>query len=164
MSLLHPKVLQARRARSRSLVMGENRVPSPGQSPTFGQEQAVKSGWLKKQRSIMKNWQQRWFVLRGQELCYYKDEEETKPQGCIPLPGNRVVEITPQPEEPNRHLFEIVPDHIPGLILVPTGRRKFGSKNATTAFWFGPFRGRTQEGYRQIQALNSLCLQNPYYW
>lgn len=28
----------------------------------------------------MKNWQQRWFVLRGDQLFYYKDEEETKPQ------------------------------------------------------------------------------------
>uniref|UniRef100_A0A8C5QPF6 Rho GTPase-activating protein 24 n=1 Tax=Leptobrachium leishanense TaxID=445787 RepID=A0A8C5QPF6_9ANUR len=110
MSLLHPKVLQVRRARSRSLVMSENKVPSPVNSPILGhQEQAVKSGWLKKQRSIMKNWQQRWFVLRGQELCYYKDEEETKPQGCIPLPGNHVVEISLQPEETNKHLFEIIP-------------------------------------------------------
>uniref|UniRef100_A0A8B9NE11 PH domain-containing protein n=1 Tax=Accipiter nisus TaxID=211598 RepID=A0A8B9NE11_9AVES len=44
------------------------------------QERVLKCGWLKKQRSIMKNWQQRWFVLRGDQLFYYKDEEETKPQ------------------------------------------------------------------------------------
>ncbi|KAM8924440.1 rho GTPase-activating protein 22 [Pelodytes ibericus] len=90
--------------------MGESKVPSPSQSPSLGQpEQALKSGWLKKRRSIMKNWQQRWFVLRGQELCYYKDEDETKPQGSLSLPGNQVLEVTPQPEEPNRHLFEIIP-------------------------------------------------------
>lgn len=28
----------------------------------------------------MKNWQQRWFVLRGDQLLYYKDEDEAKPQ------------------------------------------------------------------------------------
>lgn len=28
----------------------------------------------------MKNWQQRWFVLRGDQLFYYKDKDEAKPQ------------------------------------------------------------------------------------
>ena len=37
-------------------------------------------GWLKKQRSIVRNWQQRYFVLRAQQLYYYKDEEDVKPQ------------------------------------------------------------------------------------
>lgn len=43
-------------------------------------ERPIKMGWLKKQRSIVKNWQQRYFVLRAQQLYYYKDEEDTKPQ------------------------------------------------------------------------------------
>lgn len=43
-------------------------------------ERPIKMGWLKKQRSIVKNWQQRYFVLRAQQLHYYKDEEDTKPQ------------------------------------------------------------------------------------
>lgn len=43
-------------------------------------ERPIKMGWLKKQRSIVKNWQQRYFVLRAQQLCYYKDEEDMKPQ------------------------------------------------------------------------------------
>ncbi|NXU44748.1 RHG25 protein, partial [Drymodes brunneopygia] len=30
--------------------------------------------------SIVKNWQQRFFVLRGQQLLYYKDEDDAKPQ------------------------------------------------------------------------------------
>lgn len=36
----------------------------------------------------MKNWQQRYFVLRAQQLYYYKDEEDSKPQvpaGCVSL-------------------------------------------------------------------------------
>ncbi|XP_030631120.1 rho GTPase-activating protein 22 [Chanos chanos] len=108
-AMLSPKIRQTRRARSKSMVMGEVsqgtcRPTSPGL-----QEGALKAGWLKKQRSIMKNWQLRWFVLRADYLYFYKDEEETKPQGCIPLRGTQVNELTVNPEEPGRHLFEIVP-------------------------------------------------------
>uniref|UniRef100_A0A8C1ILP4 Rho GTPase-activating protein 24 n=1 Tax=Cyprinus carpio TaxID=7962 RepID=A0A8C1ILP4_CYPCA len=97
-------------ARSKSMVMGElSRGSSRPSSPSL-QDRALKAGWLKKQRSIMKNWQLRWFVLRTDQLYFYKDEEETKPQGCIPLQGSQVNELTANPDEPGRHLFEIVPD------------------------------------------------------
>uniref|UniRef100_A0A3B5BIA4 Rho GTPase activating protein 22 n=1 Tax=Stegastes partitus TaxID=144197 RepID=A0A3B5BIA4_9TELE len=96
-------------ALSKSMVMGEvSRGPCRPASPSL-QEGALKAGWLKKQRSIMKNWQLRWFVLRSDQLYFYKDEEETKPQGCIPLQGCQVNELTANPDEPGRHLFEIVP-------------------------------------------------------
>jgi hypothetical protein len=62
------------------MVMGEvSRATGRPASPSL-QEGALKAGWLKKQRSIMKNWQLRWFVLRSDQLYFYKDEEETKPQ------------------------------------------------------------------------------------
>ncbi|XP_056616668.1 rho GTPase-activating protein 22 isoform X1 [Triplophysa dalaica] len=108
-TMLSPKIKQTRRARSKSMVMGElSRAPSRPSSPSL-QERALKAGWLKKQRSIMKNWQLRWFVLKTDQLYFYKDEEETKPQGCIPLQGSQVNELTANPEETGRHLFEIVP-------------------------------------------------------
>ncbi|XP_061315232.1 rho GTPase-activating protein 22 isoform X1 [Pezoporus flaviventris] len=107
--MLSPKIRQARRARSKSLVMGEQIGPPPRPSSPNPQERVLKCGWLKKQRSIMKNWQQRWFVLRGDQLFYYKDEEETKPQGLILLQGNQVNELPPNPDEPGKHLFEIAP-------------------------------------------------------
>lgn len=67
-------------ARSKSMVMGDvSRGSCRPASPSL-QEGALKAGWLKKQRSIMKNWQLRWFVLRSDQLFFYKDEEETKPQ------------------------------------------------------------------------------------
>ncbi|XP_052468827.1 rho GTPase-activating protein 22 isoform X3 [Carassius gibelio] len=95
--------------RSKSMVMGElSRGPSRPSSPSL-QDRPLKAGWLKKQRNIMKNWQLRWFVLRTDHLYFYKDEEETKPQGCIPLQGSQVNELTANPDEPGRHLFEIVP-------------------------------------------------------
>ncbi|KAM6130548.1 rho GTPase-activating protein 22 isoform 1-T1 [Phoenicopterus ruber ruber] len=107
--MLSPKIRQARRARSKSLVMGEQIGPPSRSSSPNPQERVLKCGWLKKQRSIMKNWQQRWFVLRGDQLFYYKDQEETKPQGLILLQGNQVNELPPNPDEPGKHLFEIAP-------------------------------------------------------
>ncbi|XP_050980442.1 rho GTPase-activating protein 22 [Labeo rohita] len=108
-AMLSPKIRQTRRARSKSMVMGEaSRGSCRPTSPSL-QEGVLKAGWLKKQRSIMKNWQLRWFVLRADHLYFYKDEEETKPQGCISLKGSQVNELTANPEEPGRHLFEIVP-------------------------------------------------------
>eukprot|EP00064_Thunnus_orientalis_P006283 superscaffoldBa00000649_g6299 len=102
-------VTQEDREMSKSMVMGEvSRGPCRPASPSL-QEGALKAGWLKKQRSIMKNWQLRWFVLRSDQLFFYKDEEETKPQGCITLQGCQVNELTANPDEPGRHLFEIVP-------------------------------------------------------
>ncbi|XP_076980780.1 rho GTPase-activating protein 22 [Tamandua tetradactyla] len=107
--MLSPKIRQARRARSKSLVMGEP-SRSPGRPPCPRRPGPVlKAGWLKKQRGIMKNWQQRWFVLRGDQLFYYKDKEETKPQGFISLQGTQVTELLPGPEDPGKHLFEIGP-------------------------------------------------------
>ncbi|XP_034041072.1 rho GTPase-activating protein 22 isoform X2 [Thalassophryne amazonica] len=95
-------------ARSKSMVLGElSRVSRPC-SP-LDQEKALKAGWLKRQRSIMKNWQLRWFVLRTEALYFYKDQDETKAQGCIPLHGSQVNELPANQDEPGRHLFEIVP-------------------------------------------------------
>ncbi|XP_052589873.1 rho GTPase-activating protein 22 isoform X3 [Peromyscus californicus insignis] len=95
--------------RSKSLVMGEQNR-SPGRPPAPHKLGPVlKAGWLRKQRSIMKNWQQRWFVLRGDQLLYYKDKDESKPQGFISLQGTQVTELLPDPEDPGKHLFEITP-------------------------------------------------------
>ncbi|XP_035255843.1 rho GTPase-activating protein 22 isoform X2 [Anguilla anguilla] len=110
-AMLSPKVRQTRRARSKSMVMGEMSRSATSSRCAFTtvQQRALKAGWLKKQRSIMKNWQLRWFVLRPDQLYFYKDEEETKPQGCIPLHGSQVNELAANPDDPGRHLFEIVP-------------------------------------------------------
>ncbi|MBZ3884167.1 Rho GTPase-activating protein 25 [Sciurus carolinensis] len=72
-------------------------------------ERPIKMGWLKKQRSIVKNWQQRYFVLRAQQLYYYKDEEDMKPQGCMYLPGSTIKEIATNPEEAGKFVFEVIP-------------------------------------------------------
>ncbi|NWW97531.1 RHG25 protein, partial [Caloenas nicobarica] len=68
-------------ARSKSVMSGEPAGARPGSPNPL--ERPLKTGWLKKQRSIVKNWQQRYFVLKGQQLYYYKDEDDAKPQGYI---------------------------------------------------------------------------------
>ncbi|KAF7464797.1 Hypothetical predicted protein [Marmota monax] len=101
--------------------MGEQ-SRSPGRPPgpcRLGP--VLKAGWLRKQRSIMKNWQQRWFVLRGNQLFYYKDKDETKPQGFISLQGTQVTELLPGPEDPGKHLFEISPGRIEHPVLALMG-------------------------------------------
>ncbi|XP_077438822.1 rho GTPase-activating protein 22 [Vanacampus margaritifer] len=103
-----PKIKQARRARSKSMVFGELPRASRPCSP-FDQEKVLKAGWLKRQRIIMKNWQLRWFVLKAEALYFYKDQNETRQQGCIPLKGTQVNELPTNQDEPGRNLFEIVP-------------------------------------------------------
>lgn len=76
-------------ARSRSVMTGEQMAAFHPPTTPNPLERPIKMGWLKKQRSIVKNWQQRYFVLRAQQLYYYKDEEDSKPQvpaGCVSLP------------------------------------------------------------------------------
>ncbi|XP_054028494.1 rho GTPase-activating protein 24-like [Dryobates pubescens] len=73
-------------------------------------EGALKCGWLRKQGGFVKTWHSRWFVLKGDLLYYFKDEEETKPLGAIFLPGNRVLEHPCNEESPGKFLFEVVPE------------------------------------------------------
>lgn len=34
----------------------------------------TKSGFLTKEGAVRKNWKKRWFVLKGQELAYFKTQ------------------------------------------------------------------------------------------
>ncbi|XP_016159128.1 PREDICTED: rho GTPase-activating protein 25 isoform X2 [Ficedula albicollis] len=99
------KMDAAKIARSRSVMSadpGSQPCPAPGPRP-------LKLGWLRKQRSIVKNWQLRFFVLQGQRLLYYKDEDDAKPQGCLSLQGSTIKVVATNPEEGGKFIFEIVP-------------------------------------------------------
>nr|XP_028599483.1 rho GTPase-activating protein 24 isoform X1 [Podarcis muralis]XP_028599484.1 rho GTPase-activating protein 24 isoform X1 [Podarcis muralis] len=74
-----------------------------------GRHVAIKCGWLRKQGGFVKTWHTRWFVLKGEQLYYFKDEDETKPLGTIFLPGNRVTEHPCNDENPGKFLFEVIP-------------------------------------------------------
>ncbi|KAM6987011.1 rho GTPase-activating protein 24 [Aplochiton taeniatus] len=84
---------------------------SRGQAQTLSpcRSTVVRCGWLRKQGGFVKTWHTRWFVLRGDQLYYYKDEEETKSLGTIFLPGNKVTEHHTNGDEGGKFLFEVVP-------------------------------------------------------
>ncbi|NWI86110.1 RHG25 protein, partial [Pitta sordida] len=90
-------------ARSRSVMSGDPAGARPGSPSPL--ERPLKLGWLKKQRSIVKNWQQRYFVLKGQQLYYYKDEDDAKPQ----VGRTRPTGLCCNPEEGGKFIFEIIP-------------------------------------------------------
>ncbi|XP_034094293.1 rho GTPase-activating protein 25 isoform X3 [Gymnodraco acuticeps] len=104
------KAETARIARSRSVTPGEGGpIPGSPNSPR-SMERPLKAGWLKKQqRSLVKNWQQRYFVLRGSTLTYHKDDKETTVQGVIQLRFSKVNELPPNPDDPGKYIFEIIP-------------------------------------------------------
>ncbi|XP_001339010.2 rho GTPase-activating protein 24 isoform X1 [Danio rerio] len=91
----------------------EEQASSAGSSPQHGRGSAklevLRCGWLRKQGGFVKTWHTRWFVLRGDQLYYYKDEDETKALGTIFLPGNRVTEHPSNGEEGGKFLFEVIP-------------------------------------------------------
>uniref|UniRef100_A0A3Q3WP48 Uncharacterized protein n=1 Tax=Mola mola TaxID=94237 RepID=A0A3Q3WP48_MOLML len=102
--------LPTRSSRSKSVIPGEG-GPSPGSPrPSRSMERPLKAGWLKKQqRGLVKNWQQRYVVLRGSTLTYHKDDKETTVQGVIPLRFSKVNELPLNSDDPGKYLFEIVP-------------------------------------------------------
>ncbi|KAM4745083.1 rho GTPase-activating protein 25 [Anableps anableps] len=104
------KTETARIARSKSVIPGEGAPGSGSPRSPRSMEVPLKSGWLKKQqRSLVKNWQQRYFVLRGSTLTYHKDDKETTVQGVIQLRFSKVNELTPGSDDAGKYLFEIIP-------------------------------------------------------
>uniref|UniRef100_A0A8C9A606 Rho GTPase-activating protein 24 n=1 Tax=Prolemur simus TaxID=1328070 RepID=A0A8C9A606_PROSS len=89
--------------------MEENKDSTESPHQSQGRQNAVRCGWLRKQGGFVKTWHTRWFVLKGDQLYYFKDEDETKPLGTIFLPGNKVVEHPCNEENPGKFLFEVVP-------------------------------------------------------
>uniref|UniRef100_U3IEY8 Rho GTPase activating protein 24 n=1 Tax=Anas platyrhynchos platyrhynchos TaxID=8840 RepID=U3IEY8_ANAPP len=59
--------------------MDEHTGPAESPPPSHGRHSAFKCGWLRKQGGFVKTWHTRWFVLKGDQLYYFKDEDETKP-------------------------------------------------------------------------------------
>ncbi|XP_052411802.1 rho GTPase-activating protein 25 [Carassius gibelio] len=97
----------AKIARSKSVMPGEGSPASTHTGFKRTMEKPLKTGWLKKQRSIVKNWQQRFFVLRGNVLTYHKDDKESAVQGTIPLFSCQVNELPSNADD--KFLFEIIP-------------------------------------------------------
>ncbi|XP_075059242.1 rho GTPase-activating protein 24 isoform X1 [Mixophyes fleayi] len=103
------KLHNAAPKKSISLIMDDYNVSAESPHTGQGRQNAIKCGWLRKQGGFVKTWHTRWFVLKGEQLCYFKDEDEMKPLGTIFLPGNRVVEHPCNEESPGKFLFEVIP-------------------------------------------------------
>lgn len=70
-------------------------------------KRTIRCGWLKKQGGMVRTWHRRWFCLNNDFLFYFAKEDDSRPLGCIFLPGNRVSEVPFNPDEPEKCLFEI---------------------------------------------------------
>ena len=87
----------------------------PGGSTFYNEDgkphktKCLKRGWLKKLGGLVRSWQQRWFVVKGDHMCYFSSEDETKtPVGRIFLPGSDVLEHPHNSADPDKYLFQIV--------------------------------------------------------
>ncbi|XP_040182504.1 rho GTPase-activating protein 24 isoform X1 [Rana temporaria] len=109
--LVSPSSIDKRtgKQKSISLIMDDYNVSAESPHTGQGRQNTIKCGWLRKQGGFVKTWHTRWFVLKGDQLYYFKDEDEMKPLGTIFLPGNRVVEHPCNEDSPGKFLFEVVP-------------------------------------------------------
>ncbi|XP_075063494.1 rho GTPase-activating protein 25 isoform X2 [Mixophyes fleayi] len=100
-------------------------------------EKPVRSGWLKKQqKTFVKNWQQKYFVLKGQHLCYYKDEDDSKLQGSLFLPRNTVSEVSCSPDDAGKFIFEVIPgSYIDQNKSIPDGYILMANSQAEMEEW-----------------------------
>ena len=80
-------VPETRRSKSTNAVAGmDSGVPA---SPAPTPELVGRAGMLLKQRDIMKGWRERYFVLEGKLLSYYKQKTDTVPRGAVFLANVR---------------------------------------------------------------------------
>jgi hypothetical protein len=63
-----------------------------------------KEGELKKQGHVVRNWKARWFIIKDNNLYYFKKKGDSKPIGEIPLPGST---IKSDPKIKRTHTFEL---------------------------------------------------------
>ena len=78
------------------------------------------SGWVKRKGTKQGLWHKRFMSLTGNELKFFRDEEQTKVEQTLTLPGNTTAK---QVESPSGFRFEItVPDNPPILVLVETSQ------------------------------------------
>ncbi|GCC29168.1 hypothetical protein chiPu_0007605 [Chiloscyllium punctatum] len=84
--LLSPRLRITRQGKSISLIMDEHSSSLDSTQAGRARQNVIKCGWLRKQGGFVKTWHTRWFVLKGDQLHYYKDEEENRPLVSRPFP------------------------------------------------------------------------------
>ena len=63
---------------------------SKGEIADIESKPIIKEGSMFKQGGQIKTWKQRWFVLRGHQLYYYKSAADKEPLGVIPLANCKI--------------------------------------------------------------------------
>lgn len=71
--------------------------------------QIVKQGYLAKKGAKRRNWKTRWFILKKDELVYFKDPFDKDPAGCISMKQANVY----------------ISDHKAHCFCIDTGSRKY---------------------------------------
>lgn len=69
---------------------------------TQQQGEILKVGFMRKKGHVRRNWLDRWFVLTSEGIYYYKNRQDVKPLGVIPLFGSTVKEDSFQKHQ---HVF-----------------------------------------------------------
>ncbi|XP_065906715.1 rho GTPase-activating protein 24-like isoform X2 [Dysidea avara] len=77
------------------------------QSKLLSRNKVIKEGYLHKKGGRIPSWHKRWFILKGDILFYYRNPNETKPLGTVPLAGNKLTRLPDDPKLPNQYRFEI---------------------------------------------------------
>ncbi|XP_058960780.2 rho GTPase-activating protein 24 [Pocillopora verrucosa] len=115
--------------------------------PARGHKQRIEHcGWLRKQGGRYRNLRSRWFELKGDQLYYFRDNNEPKtPIASIPLPGNEVVRHPPDSGEPGKFKFEIV-----------SGKNREGRPVSSNHDTFLLIASSQQEMDEWIQAINRI--------
>ena len=68
-----------------------------------------KSGWLRKQGGLVKSWNKRWCVLKGNFLYYYSSEDETKSElDKINIVDCKILELPLSSGDSDKYLIEII--------------------------------------------------------
>eukprot|EP01126_Amoeba_proteus_P012707 TRINITY_DN1524_c0_g1_i8.p1 TRINITY_DN1524_c0_g1~~TRINITY_DN1524_c0_g1_i8.p1 ORF type:complete len:378 (-),score=76.50 TRINITY_DN1524_c0_g1_i8:842-1975(-) len=62
---------------------------------------ADKDGWLTKQGGSYKNWKRRWFILKGENIYYFKTKKDSDMTGVIPLTKESFVKRDPTSKKKN---------------------------------------------------------------
>lgn len=98
----------------------------------------IREGFMTKQGHVVRNWKMRWFVLRRDEMLYYKSELDPKASGSIEINKHTTVELAGRP-----HSFIVTS---PGRKLICTAKDAREMEE-----WIGDIRLVIQEHQQKAQ-------------
>jgi len=76
-----------------------------------------REGFLKKQGHVVRNWKNRWFILKNTNLFYFKKKGDPKPLGEIPLEGSNVRKVNDK-DLKRSYCFELYSPGIPKTFYI----------------------------------------------